>query len=72
MRIDHVVHDPMVTHAQPVEGVMCAANRLDLLAGDTGWLGCVGRKILQGLPDPLSELGGKPVERANGGGRQLD
>ena len=52
--VDDVVHHAIVADAQPVEGVVGPANRLDGLAGDASGPSDVSRKPLKGSTDTIA------------------
>ena len=49
---DEVVHEAVVAHAEAVEGVGLAADRLDLLAADAAGCGCGLGELFEVGADP--------------------
>lgn len=54
---DRVVHDPILTHAEPVEGVGLSTDRLHLLAADAAATRCGSGKLIEAGTDPLALRG---------------
>ena len=70
--VDDVVHDPVITHAQPVERIAGGLDRLDSFAADATWLRGLHRELLESPSDPFLEVGGQLLEGPNRAGGKLD
>lgn len=69
---EHVVHDAVVTHAQAVEGVGGAVQRLHRLALDSADPSRVPRKLLERANESRTNLWRELLERVRRGGAELD
>jgi len=70
--VDHVVHDPMVADAKPMERVAGALDRLDRLPSDSPRFAGVHGELGQCLGDPRAILGRQFAERFRSGRGDLD
>jgi hypothetical protein len=70
--IQHVIQDAVVTNPQPVERVRYPLDRLGGLAADMSRFGNIGRQLLQGNPEPSSQIRWQLLERLDGGWSELD
>ena len=70
--VQDVVHDPIVTYPQAMEGVAGAVDRLDGLPPDAARFRRVRGQLLECRPDPRLEIRIELLEGANGDRRQLD
>ena len=69
--VDDVVHDPVVADPQTMERVPGPPDGLDGLSSDALGLRRIRRELLQGLPDPLLEVGRELLVDPDRGRRQL-
>jgi hypothetical protein len=72
VRVDDVIHDPVVAHAESMEFVVHAPQRLDALAADAPTTGNGRRQPFQRTSDAGSDLGRKLLERARRSGSERD
>ncbi len=70
--LDHVVHDPVVAHAESVERVSRSLDRLHRLPPYPTLFRDVTVQLLERSPDPDLDVAGQLLEGANRGGGQLD
>jgi len=54
--LDGVVHDPVVTHTQSMEGIASALDRCDGPARDAARLRCISSELLERATQPLAQL----------------
>lgn len=70
--IEHVVRDPVVADAQPVERVSLAVDRLDELALDPARARRVARRLLERANKSSAKLRRELLERLRCGRAELD